>query len=102
MPIIGKHLRHARDHFLLLVDCVSSPAPHEMSYDVRVRNTPMENKLSDARDALKIMIARLEEVVPTMAMNTPVTLHAVTPHMQTMETTFGREVRYFGHELVFV
>ncbi|KZP32224.1 hypothetical protein FIBSPDRAFT_848592 [Athelia psychrophila] len=89
---IGKHLRHARDHFLLLVDSVSSPAPHELSYDVRVRNTPMEANLTDARDALKVMITRLEEVVPTVTMTTPITLHAITPHMQTMQTTFGREL----------
>ncbi|KAF7982094.1 hypothetical protein HWV62_30415 [Athelia sp. TMB] len=92
VSISGKHLRHARDHFLLLVDSVSSSAPHELSYDVRVRNTPMETKLSDAREALKGMIAKLEEVVPTVTMNTPITLHAVTPQMQTMETTFGREL----------
>lgn len=52
----------------------------------------METKLSDAQVALREMIAKLEAVVPTMTMNTPVILHAITPHMQVLETSFGREV----------
>lgn len=89
---IGKHLRHARDHFLLLLDSISTPRPHELSYDTRVRNTPMETSLSDARQALKEIIAKLEEVVPKAKMEEPITLHAITPHMQVLETSFGREV----------
>lgn len=57
----------------------------------------MEANLTDARDALKVMITRLEEVVPTVTMTTPITLHAITPHMQTMQTTFGREVCTWGY-----
>jgi hypothetical protein len=89
----GKHLRHARDHFALLIECVSGPAPYIFSYDTRIRNTPMENNLSEAREALKQVISRVGEVVPTANLDLPLTLNAVTPFMQTFETTFGREVR---------
>lgn len=93
---IGKHLRHARDHFTLLIECVSGPAPHIFSYDTRSRNTPMENNLSEAREALKQAISRVEEVVPTANLDLPLTLNAVTPFMQTFETTFGRELWFAG------
>jgi hypothetical protein len=53
----------------------------------------MENNLSEAREALKQAISRVEEVVPTANLDLPLTLNAVTPFMQTFETTFGREVR---------
>ncbi|KAG1773070.1 hypothetical protein EDD22DRAFT_858864 [Suillus occidentalis] len=93
---IGKHLRHARDHFILLIECVSGPAPHIFSYDTRSRNTPMENNLSEAKEALKQTISRVEEVVPTANLDLPLTLNAVTPFMQTFETTFGRELWFAG------
>ncbi|KAG6902786.1 hypothetical protein C0995_011273 [Termitomyces sp. Mi166 len=89
---IGKHLRHARDHFVLLTDSVSSPPPHVLSYDRRCRNTPMENSRSAARAALMEAIQQLETHVPLAQMDTPITLHAVTPDLQEFQTTFGREV----------
>lgn len=89
---IGKHLRHARDHFSLLIDCVSVQPPHILNYDVRVRNTPMEGGRKAADEALRMMIARLEEVVPHTRVDLPITLHAVTPYPQVFETTFGREL----------
>ncbi|KAG2368171.1 hypothetical protein BDR07DRAFT_1349708 [Suillus spraguei] len=93
---IGKHLRHARDHFILLIECVSGPTPHIFSYDTRIRNRPMENNLSEAREALKQVISRVKEVVPTVNLDLPLTLNAVTPFMQTFETTFGRELWFAG------
>lgn len=93
---IGKHLRHARDHFVLLVKCISSPQPHVLSYDTRNRNTPMESNRSAAREALVETIQHLETVILSTQMNAPITLHAVTPHPQQFETTFGREVRTLG------
>ncbi|KAJ8596483.1 hypothetical protein M405DRAFT_781515 [Rhizopogon salebrosus TDB-379] len=93
---IGKHLRHARDHFILLIDCLSGPTPHILSYDSRSRNTPMETNLSEAREAFRQAILRIEEVVPTASLDLPLTLNAVTPFMQTFETTFGRELWFAG------
>ncbi|EGN92069.1 hypothetical protein SERLA73DRAFT_191646 [Serpula lacrymans var. lacrymans S7.3] len=89
---IGRHLRHARDHFVLLVDCIAEPEPHILSYDTRSRNTPMETSLGSARDSLKDAISRLEDIVPKTSLEQPMTLNAVTPFMQTLETTFGREL----------
>jgi hypothetical protein len=56
----------------------------------------METKLSDARAALKYTISQLEEVVPATKLDEPMTLHAITPHMQVLETSFGREVGDLG------
>ncbi|KAF9014980.1 hypothetical protein BDQ17DRAFT_1340281 [Cyathus striatus] len=89
---IGKHLRHARDHFVLLADCIMQPPPYILSYDTRIRNTPMETSRSGAREALLETVTQLEEVVPEAIMNAPITLHAITPHMQEFQTTFGREL----------
>ncbi|KAI0762650.1 hypothetical protein C8Q74DRAFT_1291421 [Fomes fomentarius] len=89
---IGKHLRHARDHFVLLLDANASSPPHVLSYDQRLRNTPMESSRTAARDALNECIANLQEAVPKARIAEPITLHAVTPYPQVMETTFGREL----------
>jgi hypothetical protein len=91
--LTGKHLRHARDYFMALLDGAEAPAPHIFSYDTRKRNTPMERELSAARDAMKEVIARLERIVPITGLNETLTLNAITPFPQTMQTTFGREVR---------
>ncbi|KAH9964488.1 hypothetical protein BC827DRAFT_1187404 [Russula dissimulans] len=92
---IGKHLRHARDHFSLLLECVIRPQPYALSYDVRSRNTPMETSREAARIAIQNTIAQLKEIVPGIPLDAPITLHAITPYSQTMQTTFGREVVQF-------
>ncbi|KAJ7293257.1 hypothetical protein C8J57DRAFT_1704042 [Mycena rebaudengoi] len=76
---IGKHLRHSRDHFELLLDCITSPPPHVFSYDTRIRNTPMEQDRDVAKKALLSTLQRLEEVVPGSDPKTLLTLQAVTP-----------------------
>ncbi|KAH9947687.1 hypothetical protein B0H21DRAFT_737622 [Amylocystis lapponica] len=93
---IGKHLRHARDHFMLLLNTQSTPAPRVLNYDVRSRNTPMESGRQAARDAILDAIAEVEKVVPNAKMEEPITLHAITPYPQVMETTFGRELWFAG------
>ncbi|TFY82070.1 hypothetical protein EWM64_g1942 [Hericium alpestre] len=93
---IGKHLRHARDHFALLLDSASSPAPHVLSYDVRLRNTPMESCRQAAREAITATIAKLEKTVPSSRLDAPLTLNAVTPYDQTFQSTFGRELWFAG------
>jgi len=89
---IGKHLRHARDHFLLLLNVMSSPPPRTLSYDIRVRNTPMETSRTAAREVILDTIKQLEEFVPNANLHDPLTLHAVTPFPQELQTTFGREL----------
>ncbi len=68
------------------------PTPYKVSYDTRTRNTPMERSREAAREALEQCIRRLEEVVPRVGMDDDVSLTAVTPHLHTFRTTFGREV----------
>ena len=77
---------------MLLLDSVSSQPPHVLNYDVRSRNTPMEGSRQAAHDALKDAIAQLDRVVPTAKLDEPLTLNAVTPYPQTLQSTFGREV----------
>ena len=90
--VTGKHLRHARDHFALLIDCISSHPPYVLNYDTRSRNTPMESSRQAAHDALKDAIAQLENTVPHARFDAPLTMNAVTPYPQTLQSTFGREV----------
>lgn len=52
----------------------------------------MESSLSEARSALKDAIARFEAISPVMKLDQPLTLNAVTPFPQTLESTIGREV----------
>lgn len=54
----------------------------------------METSLESARYALTDALDRLEKIVPKMHLDEPITLNAVTPHMQILETTFGREVSF--------
>lgn len=93
---IGKHIRHARDHFELLLACIAVPPPYVLCYDTRSRNTPMESSRSAAKESLLETIRRLEEKVPCVDFQVPITLNAVTPHIQTFETTFGRELWFAG------
>lgn len=89
---IGKHLRHARDHFVLLADSVTTSSSRELSYDTRIRNTPMETSRTVARQALLDTVKQLEEIVPMVEVDEPLVLNAVTPYMQSFKTTFGREL----------
>ncbi|TRM60112.1 hypothetical protein BD626DRAFT_505548 [Schizophyllum amplum] len=98
---IGKHLRHARDHFVLLLNSVtgnkdaSPQAPYQFSYDVRLRNTPMETSRAAAREALLETVQQLEAVVPGVGADAAMQLDAITPYMQSFKTSFGREL-WFG------
>uniref|UniRef100_D8PN99 DinB-like domain-containing protein n=1 Tax=Schizophyllum commune (strain H4-8 / FGSC 9210) TaxID=578458 RepID=D8PN99_SCHCM len=89
---IGKHLRHARDHFVLLLNTVGAPANNDFSYDVRVRNTPMETSRKSAREALLATVQQLEAVVPRAKADAIMQLDAITPYMQSFPTSFGREL----------
>lgn len=80
---------------MLLMECLSSASsPHVLNYDIRSRNTPMESSREAARDALYATIEQLKEIVPNARMEDPITLHAITPYPQVVQTTFGREVLY--------
>ena len=94
----GKHLRHARDHFTLLLDCIASNEPYIFSYDTRSRNTPMESSLSAARIAVAETITRVKNISPLAKLDQQMTLNAVTPFLRSFETTFGREV---GHRIAY-
>jgi len=85
-------MRHALDHFTLLLDSITSPPPYEFSYDTRKRNVPMETSKSAARQTLLDGIARLQDVVPKVNMDESMTLNAITPFLHSYQTTFGREV----------
>jgi len=52
----------------------------------------MESSREAARIAIENTVAQLKEIVPGIPLDAPITLHAITPYSQTMQTTFGREV----------
>jgi hypothetical protein len=52
----------------------------------------METSREAARIAIEDTITQLKEIVPYIPLDAPITLHAITPYSQTMQTTFGREV----------
>ena len=54
----------------------------------------METSREAARIAIESTMAQLKEIVPDVPFDAPVTLHAITPYSQTMQTTFGREVAH--------
>jgi len=92
---IGKHLRHARDYFDLLLACLSRPKPLELNYDIRSRNVPMETSRPIAASALEGTIQQLrhlQESGSTGILEEQITLEAVTPFRQVMQTTVGREM----------
>lgn len=74
------------------MDTMEAQPPFVLNYDVRSRNQPMETSRRAAHDALKACIAQLDRLVPSLKMDEPLTLNAVTPYPQTMQSTFGREV----------
>lgn len=103
---IGKHLRHARDHYVLLAQSVldkTSTEPHSngqasatLSYDARIRDTPMETSITAAIEAFRDVTKTLEEIAKYVPEDLPVVLKADTgPYEQVLKTTFGREL-WFG------
>lgn len=109
----GKHLRHATDHFLLLLESLNASCPSHsdgqraeeasgsdtlnLNYDVRARGTPMEGSRVAAHATLEHTIERIRASVhpesPAANIDRPVRLEAVTPHAQVLGSSFGREVR---------
>lgn len=92
---IGKHLRHALDHFTLLLDALDvETVALALSYDVRKRNTPVETSCDAARAAYERVITRLEALNDTkrVALAQAVQLAAETPHHVNVPTSFGREL----------
>ena len=109
MPRQGKHLRHATDHFSLLLDSLQAPPQSygqradatnggilKLNYDVRARGTPMEGSRAAARATLERTMERIRTTVHAESsaanIDMPVRLEAVTPHLQVLGSTFGREV----------
>jgi hypothetical protein len=77
---------------LLLDTMATSSPPYILNYDVRSRNTPMESSLAHAHTALTECVERLRREVPQLRLDEQLTLNAVTPYPQTLQSTFGREV----------
>ncbi|EJU01068.1 hypothetical protein DACRYDRAFT_22866 [Dacryopinax primogenitus] len=95
---IGKHLRHARDYFNLLLLCLSRPKPLQLNYDIRSRNVPMETSRRIAALELEGTIKQLRDLQEKgqSILDEPITLEAVTPFKQVMQTTVGRELWFAG------
>jgi hypothetical protein len=71
----------------------NAQAPANLSYDARIRDTPMETSIAAGIHAFQEAIKLLEDVSKCVSEDFPVVLTADTgPHHQTLKTTFGREV----------
>ncbi|EUC67109.1 hypothetical protein RSOL_499290 [Rhizoctonia solani AG-3 Rhs1AP] len=89
---IGKHLRHARDPYVLL----SKVTPATLTYDIRIRDTSMETSIAAGIEAFREAIKQLEDISKYTPEDLPVVLTADTgPCRQTLNTTYGREL-WFG------
>jgi len=96
---IGKQLRHAHAHFMLLLDAVSpqgngsEKAEWVVNYDVRQRNTPMESETESAKEAMASLVDRLNSLRGrSLSTENPIVVNAVTPDRQILQSSFGREV----------
>lgn len=65
--------------------------PVRVSYDKRLRNTPMEASRQSAVDALKDTIQRLR-TLKIKDIDQEITLDAITPYPQVLKSSVGREV----------
>jgi hypothetical protein len=92
---IGKHIRHAHAHFLLLLECIEGGQPFILNYDSRKRQTPMESQVQCAKEELSGLVERFERLrgSTTISLEDPLTLNAVTPDRQVLQSSLGREVR---------
>jgi len=90
---IGKHLRHALDHFNLLIQSISSDSQlPTLNYDTRQRNTPVESSRAAARAAYEATISKLETLIPAIHLDDPMLLSADTPNTVAVKTSVGREL----------
>ncbi|KAI8067943.1 hypothetical protein BC940DRAFT_319058 [Gongronella butleri] len=93
---IGKHVRHAYDHYILLFKYAGKPN-WTVDFDARQRNTPMEVDRNSAIAQLEQLKEQLEQV-RDIPLETPVTLSAsIDAHDPTkypFSSTFGRELWY--------
>jgi len=102
---IGKQLRHAHAHFLLLLDAVTSAGSKRgewvVNYDVRQRNTPMESSFESAKEAMLDLIERLNLLKGAMLKSEdPIVVNAVTPDRQILQSSFGRELWFAAHHAI--
>jgi len=98
---LGKHLRHARDHYSLLLESLNSK-PIVLSYDKRQRDRPMETSRVAAIEAFEETIRAMEHLSDNpVDIDTELTLNAVTPFPQTLKSAVGREVCSLLHSARF-
>jgi hypothetical protein len=62
----------------------------------------METSRADARTALVDTIKQLEKVIPTTNFEEQISLHAITPHLHSFQTTIGREVNSTSFFITFL
>ncbi|KAG8733731.1 hypothetical protein FRC11_003347 [Ceratobasidium sp. 423] len=71
-------------------------APVTLSYDARIRDTPMETSITAGIEAFREAIKQLEDISKYAPEDLPVVLTADTgPYQQVLNTTYGREL-WFG------
>jgi len=100
---IGKQLRHAHAHFLLLLEAITPDRTQEwvVNYDVRQRNTPMETNIQSAKDAMVSLIEKLNGLKDMhLRSEDPLIVNAVTPDRQVLQSSLGRELWFAAHHAI--
>lgn len=71
----------------------NAQAPASLSYDARIRDTPMETSIAAGVQAFRDAIEMLEDISKYVPEDMPIELKADTgPYQQVLNSTFGREV----------
>lgn len=97
---IGKHVRHAIDHFAALVQARDQRCP--VDYDHRERGVPMESVRADALAAIDDLRRRLG-ALGTAEAESPLRVRVmITPDGAEAEllSSFGRELAFAAHHAV--
>lgn len=97
---VGKHIRHALDHFHAALAGLNSPEP--IDYDHRERDQPMEADRAAACGAISALSARLAELDPAV-LDRPVRVRvmlAADGTMAELVSTLARELAFATHHAV--
>lgn len=94
---IGKHLRHALDHYTAALAGLATDSV--VDYDHRERNVPMETDVSAGLEALRDLAEELR-VLATSDPRTALTIRvmiAASGETEELSTTLGREIAFATH-----
>ncbi len=97
---IGKHVRHALDHFAAALGGTANPAP--IDYDHRARNVPMETERASALATIRAIQAQIG-ALDEAAMASPVRIRVMLASdgsEAVLPSTLVRELAFATHHAI--